>query len=167
MIIFTFKHDDIFIQTWWHFHFKYEMTPLHFACQQGSFQIAEILINKNCNINAKTNNFSIFHFHSNMMTFSFKHNSIHIQTWWHFHSKYEMTPLHFACKNGSFQIVEMLINKNCDINAKANNFSIFHSHSNMIRFSFKHDYIHIQTWLHSHSNMMTFTFKHDYIHIQT
>ena len=60
------------------------MTPLHIACEKGSFEIVELLINKGADINAKTIIYSNFHFFyqilfhsiSNIITFYFKYSNI-------------------------------------------------------------------------------------------
>jgi ankyrin repeat protein len=46
------------------------MTPLHFACEKGSLEIVQLLINQGVDINAKTNIFS------NIIPFYFKYYQI-------------------------------------------------------------------------------------------
>jgi ankyrin repeat protein len=48
-----------------------------------------------------------------------------------------MTPLHFACQIGSFEITELLINHGADIHAKANINKNFHSISTNYYILFK------------------------------
>jgi ankyrin repeat protein len=58
-----------------------------------------------------------------------------------FYSIYNKTPLHFACEKGFFEIAELLIQHGSDVNAKMNDFEIFHSLLIMMTFFSNHDNI--------------------------
>ena len=73
------------------------LTPLHYAVDSNSVDIAEILIEKGVDINAKTDR----------QEFLWMKNGG------------ERTPLHYAArKNNSTKMIELLISKGADIEAR-------------------------------------------------
>ena len=84
-------------------------TPLHFAAENYSLKMGEILISKGADINAKT----IIHSYI-ISSFLIKIKQIKERNL----NKNNETPLHTALRNKSDKMGELLISKGADINAR-------------------------------------------------
>ena len=97
-----------------------ERTPLQCACKGSHLQIAEYLIIHGANINAKDNNGNyVIHYASNsdllqIVKYLIENRKVDLNTKGYF----ERTPLHKACENGYLPIVDYLISKGANIEAK-------------------------------------------------
>ena len=85
-------------------------TPLHYAAENNSKKIGEVLISKGADINAKED---IIYLNILML---FLINGIYNK--WRKLNKKNDTPLHEATENNSKEMLELLISKGADINAK-------------------------------------------------
>ena len=97
-----------------------EKTPLHYACEKGYDRIANYLISKGANIEAKDKNEdSVIHYASKGGLLSIVQYIIeneHIDK--DIKGCDERTPLHYACEEGQYHVVEYLISKGANIEAK-------------------------------------------------
>ena len=95
-------------------------TPLHLACLEGHHNIAEYLISKGANINAKDTigDYAIHYAskggHLPIVQYFIEQQNVDIDI----KGSNEMTPLHLACLRGHLQIVQYLISKGANIEAK-------------------------------------------------
>ena len=100
-----------------------DKTPLHYACEKSHLPVAEYLISKGANINAKDaveNN--VIHFATigglfPIIQYLIEQQNVDIDL----KGFREQTPLHCACRGGNLQIAEYLISKGANINAKDGN----------------------------------------------
>ena len=114
------KHCDVNAKERWSGY-----TPLHYACENGHFEIVKILTNHpQCNIEAENN------FNDRPLHKAYKSGNVdivrHLVIDKHcdVNAKWGLrryTPLHYACEKGQFEIVKILTNHpQCNIEAEDN-----------------------------------------------
>ena len=86
--------------------FIFYNTALHLACQQASLDIVMLIVEDRAKINI-ANNISLI----NSSNFQFIYHK------WSLLNDIYMTPLHFACIRGDFEIVKFLVSKKVSINS--------------------------------------------------
>ena len=98
---------------------KNNKTPLHYAAEENSIKIAELLISNGADINAKD---IIYQITKKSFLINGKQNkerNLNKNNW---------TPLHIAALNDSIEIGKLLISKGADINAKSIIYQITMNH---------------------------------------
>jgi len=97
------------------------LTPLHFAAENGHLSIVEYLVNQKADIDAKTS-FNETPLHSAVRNghLSVVEYLVNQKADINAKDEYDSIPLHLAAINGHLSVVEYLVNQKADINANNN-----------------------------------------------
>jgi len=112
---------DLLLRRWCDMEFrKYDYTPLHIASERGHFEVAQLLLQHNADVNSKAQDdytplyIASHQGHLEVAQLLLQHNADVNSK-----AQYDYTPLHIASQQGHFEVAQLLLQHNADVNSKA------------------------------------------------